>query len=92
MAEWTDERMDDLAQRVDAGFARNDHQIEALRTEMREGFRDVRAEFRGDIGRLEGNIGELRTLVFRFGIALVVGLVGLVAALAGAIGTGALSA
>jgi hypothetical protein len=102
--------MDDLARRVDDGFARTDREIVllrtevgALRTEMREGFRDVRAEFKGeidglrtefksDIGRLEGNIGELRTLIFRFGVAFTIGLLGLVATLVGAIVAGTLSA
>jgi hypothetical protein len=117
MAEWTDERMDDLAGRVDAGFARTDREIVALRTEMRngftdvraemrdgftdvrtemrEGFRDVRTEFKGDMDglrtELKGDIGELRTLIFRFGIALIICLLGLVATLAGAIVTGTLT-
>jgi hypothetical protein len=106
MAEWTDERMDDLAKRVDAGFARTEREIVALRTEMREGFRDVRTEFKGDMDglrtelkgdmdglrtELKGDIGELRTLIFRFGIALMICLLGLVATLAGAIVTGTLT-
>lgn len=92
MGEWTDQRMDDLARRVDDGFARTDREIVLLRTEMRDGLRDVRVELKSDIGRLEGNIGELRSLIFRFGVAFTIGLLGLIAALAGAIATGTLSA
>ena len=32
---WTDERLDDLANRVDAGFARVDADIRELRAELR---------------------------------------------------------
>ena len=32
---WTDERLDDLARRMDAGFARVDADIRELRAEMR---------------------------------------------------------
>jgi hypothetical protein len=114
MAEWTDERMNDLATRVDAGFARTDREIVALRTEivalrtaMYQGFKDVRTELKGDVDglrtelrgeigelrtELKGEIGELHRLIFRFGIAFSIGLLGLVATLAGAIATGKLSA
>jgi hypothetical protein len=33
---WTDERLDDLAQKVDAGFARVDSEMRELRADMRE--------------------------------------------------------
>jgi hypothetical protein len=33
---WTDERLDDLAHRMDAGFDRVDREISELRTDMRE--------------------------------------------------------
>jgi hypothetical protein len=34
-AAWTDERLDDLARRMDAGFARVDADIRELRAELR---------------------------------------------------------
>jgi hypothetical protein len=58
-AAWTDERLDDLARRVDAGFARVDGDIRdlrsemgALRSEMQTGFSDVR----GEMGELRGEL------------------------------------
>jgi hypothetical protein len=33
---WTDERLDDLSNRVDAGFQRVDDDIRELRTDMRD--------------------------------------------------------
>ena len=55
---WTDERIDDLARRMDAGFERIDREIRELRRE----------------------IGELRALTGRVGGGIMVGLVGVIAA------------
>lgn len=49
---WTDERLDDLSQRMDAGFERVDRDIRDLRSEMRAGFADVR----GLIFRMNGGL------------------------------------
>jgi hypothetical protein len=51
---WTDERLDDLAARMDAGFARVDHEIR-----------------------------ELRSTMTRFGIGLVLALIGVIATMVG---------
>lgn len=59
---WTDERLDDLARRMDAGFAR----VEA-------GIRELRGEFRTEIG-------GLRVTLLRVGGGIMVGLVGVIAA------------
>jgi hypothetical protein len=53
---WTDERLDDLSGRMDAGFDRVDRDIRDLRGEMHAGFADVRSE-----------IDSLRSLMFRMG-------------------------
>lgn len=55
---WTDERLDDLSRRMDAGFQRVDLDIRELRTVI------------------EG----LRTTLLRVGGALMIGLVGVIAA------------
>lgn len=132
---WTDERLDDLSQRMDAGFARVDGEIRELRTEMRSGFHEVNrridaqgvelrsaiesqgadfcvgldqqgselrsaiesqgtdfrtaldrqgAELRGEIqgqgGELRGEIDALRQTILRVGGGMMVGLVGVIAA------------
>jgi hypothetical protein len=56
---WTDERLEDLANRMDAGFARVDADI-----------RDLRAE-----------IGGLRLAILRVGGGIMIGLVGVIAAI-----------
>jgi hypothetical protein len=56
---WTDEGLDDLADRVDAGFARVDADMRELRAE----------------------IGGLRLTLLRVGGGIMVGLVGVIAAI-----------
>ena len=57
---WTDERLDDLSGRMDAGFDRVDRDIRDLRSEMHGGFADVRSE-------MHAGFAELRSLMFRVG-------------------------
>lgn len=61
---WTDERLDDLAARVDAGFERVDRDIRDLRGEMNSGFASLRSE-----------IEALRSRTDRFGIAILAAIV-----------------
>ena len=68
-AAWTDERLDDLAARMDAGFTRIDADI-----------RDFRAEVRGLGTELRGEIDALRVTILRVGGGMMVGLVGVIAA------------
>jgi uncharacterized coiled-coil DUF342 family protein len=58
---WTDERLDDLSQRMDAGFERVDRDIRDLRSEMHAGFSELRSE-----------VDQLRVVMYRFG-GLVMG-------------------
>ena len=53
---WTDERLDDLSARMDAGFDRVDRDMRDLRGEMNAGFADLR-----------GEINALRSLMLRVG-------------------------
>lgn len=71
---WTDERLDDLANRMDAGFARVDAEI-----------RDLRKELRSEIGglgvELRAEIGALRLTILRVGGGIMIRLVGVIAAI-----------
>ena len=82
---WTDERLDDLSQRVDSGFARLDADMRDLRVELREGLAAVRTELGGEIAavrtELGGEIASLRATLLRVGGGIMVGLVGVIAAL-----------
>jgi hypothetical protein len=69
-AMWTDERLDDLARRMDAGFERVDRDMRELRA-------DVRA-MRMD---LSGQIDAVRVTMLRVGGGMIVALLGMVAAL-----------
>jgi hypothetical protein len=67
---WTDERLDDLANRMDAGFARVDAEI-----------RELRSELRFEIAGLRAEIGGLRLTLLRVGGGIMIGLVGVIAAI-----------
>jgi 3-dehydroquinate synthetase len=73
-AAWTEERLDDLAEAMRSGFARLDQDNRDLRSEIREGF----AELRGEINDLRV---EFRTVMFRVGGGVIVGLIGVIAAI-----------
>jgi hypothetical protein len=61
---WTDERLDDLSGRMDAGFDRVDRDIRDLRSEMNAGFADMR-----------GEINALRALMIRVGGGIMASVV-----------------
>jgi argininosuccinate lyase len=69
-AAWTDQRLDDLASAMRDGFSRVDQDLRDLRLEMREGFAEVRTE-----------INDLRLVMLRVGGALIVALIGVIAAI-----------
>ena len=64
-ATWTDERLDDLARRVDSGFDRVDGELRELRTEVSSGFDAVEA-------RLGGRIDGLQRTLIQVGGATIV--------------------
>jgi hypothetical protein len=66
-AAWTDERLDDLANRVDTGFERVDHDIRDLRTEMHDRFLALETGLRVEID-------GLRQTILRVGGGLVGGM------------------
>jgi hypothetical protein len=73
---WTDERLDDLAVRMDAGFDRVDRDIRDLRGEMMRRFAAVDQRFEAIERRLDGHDGRFIRLE-----AQVVALDGRVASL-----------
>jgi hypothetical protein len=70
---WTDERLDDLSRRMDAGFATVHADIRELRSEVRADMGELRAELRGELG-------AFRLTILRVGGGIMVGLVGVIAA------------
>jgi len=65
---WTDERLDDLARRMDAGFERVDREIRELRSELRSEMAALRTD-------LQGEIAALRSTTNRIGGGIIVGLI-----------------
>ena len=80
-AAWTDERLDDFAQNVDARFDRVDHEIREFRQEMRAELGSVR----GEVGSVRGELDALRNTMIRggawFGGGIMAGLLGVIATL-----------
>jgi hypothetical protein len=72
-ATWTDERLDDLARRVESGFTRLDGDIRDLRTEVNARFGEVNARF-----------DALQRTMLQIGagmiVTMIVGFAGLLAA------------
>jgi uncharacterized protein YdcH (DUF465 family) len=71
---WTDDRMDDLAGRVDAGFAQVDQRFDKVHDEiaaLRHGQERLGSEFRNETkqlgGELRGEIAALRSSQERLG-------------------------
>lgn len=88
---WTDERLDDLSARMDAGFERVDGDLRELRGALvaqGHGLRDemstLRTELRGETAllgsELRAEIGDLRITLIRVGGGIMAGLVGVIAA------------
>jgi hypothetical protein len=68
-ATWTDERLDDLSKRMDAGFERVDRDIRDLRTEV--------TGLRVEMGQ---RFDALQVTMIRFGGAMIVCLLGAIVA------------
>ncbi|HWO83370.1 MAG TPA: hypothetical protein VNM38_06230 [Solirubrobacterales bacterium] len=51
---WTDERLDDLNQRVDEGFKETREEFRALRGEMKGEFQALRGEMKGESQAIRG--------------------------------------
>ena len=68
-AAWTEERLDDLAEAMRAGFASVDQRMDS-------GF----ARVDQDIRELRGDINGLRLMIMTFGAGTVIALIGVIAA------------
>jgi hypothetical protein len=78
---WTDQRLDDLAESMRTGFGRVDQDMRDLRGavgSLGTQLRGEMSEMRSDLG---GQIEALRLTMLRVGGALMVALVGVIAAI-----------
>jgi hypothetical protein len=74
---WTDERLDDLNRKVDAGFDRIDGDIRALRVETRTEFTALRGEMKAGFDRVDERFDALHRLLVQSVVVLLAALVGL---------------
>jgi hypothetical protein len=79
-AAWTDARLDDFAGHVGSGLRELRQDIRSLREEMRTEISGVRGEIGGLRSELRGEIDALRVTILRVGGGMMVGLVGVIAA------------
>ena len=77
---WTDERLDDLSNRVDRGFGRVEREFTVLRGDVDQRFDQVDKRFDQvdtlhqvdqRFERVEGELGDLRRTVQRFGTGII---------------------
>jgi hypothetical protein len=89
---WTDQRLDDLNKRVDAGFSEMRQEFRAVRSEMqsvrheaKEELQAFRKEMVGELRAIRGEIGALNRSVIQLAFAMVgtvfLGFMGTIAAL-----------
>jgi hypothetical protein len=85
---WPDERLDDLAGRMDAGFERVDGEIAALRAEMNERFERVDDRFVALQTEMNARFERMHGVMLRMWVTVAIGLLGIVGALlAAAVGS-----
>jgi hypothetical protein len=65
---WTDERLDDLNQRIDGGFQEIKLEFRAVRAEMKAEFKTVRAEMKAEFRAVRAELkGEFQAFRVEFG-------------------------
>lgn len=85
---WTDERLGDLANRMDEGFREVRAELRQLRAEMTAGDQSLRGEIgelRGEIGQVREELGEIRAGLDALNRTLQIGF-GLIGSFLGVLG------
>ena len=70
-ATWTDERMDDLAGRMDNGFNRVDQDLRALRVEVKTEFAAVRSEIGAQRAETNARFDSLQRTMLQLGGGMI---------------------
>jgi hypothetical protein len=90
-AAWTNERLDDLAEAIRTGFARNDEdhremraEISALGNSLRGEMASLGAGLRAEMAELRGEVSGLRRMILTVGGGIIVALIGAIGAILGA--------
>jgi hypothetical protein len=78
-ATWTDERLDDLSRRIEAGFDRLDGDLRQLRTEMTTEMTGLRGEMTSVRSDMSTRFDALQRLLIQLFGAMFIGVIGIVA-------------
>lgn len=78
-ATWTDERLDDLSRRMEAGFDRLDEDLRQLRTEMTTEMTGLRGETTSVRSEMTTRFDALQRLLIQLSGAMFIGVIGIVA-------------
>ena len=73
-ATWTDERLDDLSQRIADGFNRLDEDLRSLETRIDSRFESAQARADARFDSLERRFDALQRLMIQFGGAMTVAI------------------
>ena len=68
---WTDQRLDQLNERVSAGFEEMRSEFKSVRVEIQKESKALRAEVKEDLRDIRGEMGELRAEVGSFNRAVL---------------------
>jgi hypothetical protein len=80
---WTDERLDDLNDKVGEGFRRVDADIRGLRSEMNERFGRLEDQMNARFERVDARFDAMQRLMIQGGAVIVAALIGVIATLIG---------
>jgi len=73
-ATWTDERLDDLSQRVETGFQRVDEDLRSMRTELSARIDAQGVALSERLGRVEERIDALERTMLQVGSGMTVAI------------------
>ena len=85
---WTDDRLDDLANRMDRGFDRVDKDVRELRTETKSEFSLMRGEMCERFEAIDARLDNINKTMVQAAIGMTAAFVTGFAALAGLIAAG----
>ena len=72
---WTDERLDDLTERMDTGFREQREETRALRVEMHEEIKALRVEMQAGFARIDARIDSMQRLMVAALLTIVLGFI-----------------
>jgi hypothetical protein len=64
---WTDERLDDMNERISEGFARLDHELRDVRGEIR----DLRSDMGGEFAATRTEMGANHRIMLQFSMGTI---------------------